>query len=251
MSKLSRGSWASLLLLVALWQVLAVSETVAFLPTPGKTLSTLIAEAQSGELWMHLGITLRRVAICFAVAMLTGTLMGVAMGLSPKANAVLDPWLVVLLNVPALVIIILCYLSLGLVEAAALLAVILNKIPNVAVILREGSRSFDPSYTALAVSYRLPWGDRLRHILLPQLAPYLAAAARSGLALIWKIVLVVELLGRSNGVGFQLHSYFQLFDVAGILAYSLSFIVVVQGLEWSVLRPLERHATRWKPVPAL
>ena len=94
--------------------------------------------------------------------------------------------------------------------------------------------------------FGVPRGRRLRHVILPQLYPYLAGAARSGLALIWKIVLVVELLGRSNGVGFQLGVYFQLFDVAGILAYALSFIVVVQLIEWGVLQPLERRVSQWR-----
>jgi NitT/TauT family transport system permease protein len=72
------------------------------------------------------------------------------------------------------------------------------------------------------------------------------AAARSGLALIWKIVLVVELLGRSNGVGFQLGLFFQLFDVAGILAYALAFIIVVQVIEWAILQPIERGLSQWR-----
>ncbi len=244
------GAWGSLLLIIGAWHLAASGQWVPFLPTPGKTLEVLWAEAQSGELWWHLGVTLKRVLICFVVAMITGSLIGIAMGRSERVNSTLDLWLVILLNVPALVTIILCYLSMGLVEAAALLAVILNKVPNVTVILREGARSFNPQFNALAISYRLSWTDRFWHILLPQLAPYLAAASRSGLALIWKIVLVVELLGRSNGVGFQLHSYFQLFDVAGILAYSAAFIVVVQLIEWQVLQPLERWSNRWKAVAA-
>jgi NitT/TauT family transport system permease protein len=58
----------------------------------------------------------------------------------------------------------------------------------------------------------------MRHFILPQLAPYLAAAAHSGLSLVWKIVLIVELLGRPNGVGFEIGVAFQLFDVTRILA---------------------------------
>ena len=72
------------------------------------------------------------------------------------------------------------------------------------------------------------------------------AAARSGLALIWKIVLVVELLGRSNGVGFQLGTFFQFFDIRSILAYTLSFAAVILLVEGSVMRPLERRLTRWR-----
>jgi NitT/TauT family transport system permease protein len=59
-------------------------------------------------------------------------------------------------------------------------------------------------------------------------------------------VLVVELLGRSDGVGFQIQVYFQLFDVAHILAYALAFILIVQLIEWAALQPLERRAARWK-----
>ena len=52
-----------------------------------------------------------------------------------------------------------------------------------------------------------------------QLAPYLAAGSRAGLSIIWKIVLVVELVGRPNGVGFVLGSAFSLFDMTEILSY--------------------------------
>jgi NitT/TauT family transport system permease protein len=87
---------------------------------------------------------------------------------------------------------------------------------------------------------------RLRHVVLPQLAPFIAGAARSGVALIWKIVLVVEFLGRSSGVGFQIHLYFQLFDVGMVLVYALSFIAVMLAVEWLILQPWERRVRRWR-----
>ncbi len=83
-------------------------------------------------------------------------------------------------------------------------------------------------------------------MVLPQLAPFFAASARTGLALTWKIVLVVELLGRSNGVGFELQTAFQLFDVATVLAYALAFTLVVQIIEVGLIQPWERHANRWR-----
>jgi NitT/TauT family transport system permease protein len=81
---------------------------------------------------------------------------------------------------------------------------------------------------------------------LPELFPFIIAAARSGLALIWKIVLVVELLGRGNGVGFQIGTFFNLFDVASILAYTIAFVAVIQFIELAILRPLERRANQWR-----
>ena len=91
---------------------------------------------------------------------------------------------------------------------------------------------------------------RFRHVVLPQLSPYLAAASRSGLSLVWKIVLIVELLGRPNGVGFEIGTAFQLFDVTKILAYALVFVAVMLAIEICVVQPFERYVSRWRPRPA-
>ncbi len=85
---------------------------------------------QSGELLFHLWHTLVRVIWAFALAMAIGMALGLAMGRFPKVDRWLDPWLVVFLNLPALVLIVLCYLWIGLNETAAIIAVTLNKIPT-------------------------------------------------------------------------------------------------------------------------
>jgi NitT/TauT family transport system permease protein len=233
--------------LLAVWTVAAgLADDPQMLPVPWALIGPLYQEIRSGELWTHLTATLIRVAWSFAMAMLGGIALGVAMGRSERVNRWLDPWLVVFLNLPALVLIVLCYLWIGLNETAAIAAVTLNKIPNVAAVIREGARALDPDLDALAQIYRMPRRKRLRHVLLPQLAPYITAAARSGVAVIWKVVLVVEFLGRSSGIGFQIHLYFQLFDVTMVLVYALSFVCVMLVVEWSFLQPWERRATRWR-----
>ncbi|MCE8051783.1 ABC transporter permease subunit [Halomonas desiderata] len=246
MRRSALACWVVLPLLVGLWGVLAWQLDTSLLPSPAAVLNTLQREAASGELQRHLAVTLQRVALSFLLAMAFGSLIGIAMGRLAWLDALLDPLLVLLLNLPALVLIILLYVWFGLVEAAAILAVVINKVPNVAVTLREGARSLDPRLEQMARVYGFSSPMRLWHVWLPQLFPYLMAATRGGLALIWKIVLVVELLGRSDGVGFQLHLAFQVFDVAGLLAYSLAFIAIVQLIELGLLQPLERRATRWR-----
>ena len=243
-------SWL-LIGLLALWQALAVGLSQPLLPTPERVALTLWQHAQSGELWQHLNATLGRVAISFTLAMLLGASLGILMGMRRSWDRLLDPLLVLLLNIPALVVILLLYIWLGMGEVAAIAAVVINKVPNIVVTLREGARCLDPQLGELAQAYRVSRYRMLRELLLPQLVPYFLVAARSGLALIWKIVLVVELLGRSEGVGFQLHLAFQMFDVPVILAYSLSFILIVQLIEWCVLRPCEARQRRWREAGAV
>ena len=246
---LRAGAWLyglSLLTLLLLWQFTAGLAESRVLPPPLEVLEVMLAALASGELLYHLGITLARVAASFLLAMAFGVALGIAMGRSKPLDRVLDGWLILFLNLPALVTIILCYVWFGLIEAAAVAAVAINKIPNVVVTLREGARALDPNYLEMARSFRLGRMQTLRHVVLPQLVPFIVAAARSGLALIWKIVLVVELLGRSSGVGFQLSIYFQLFDVASILAYTFAFVAVVQAIELGLLQPLERRVNRWR-----
>lgn len=236
----------SLAVFVLLWQIAALWTDSPALPPPLTVLSTFIEASASGELPYHLAVTLARTAVAFLLSMIIGASIGLVMGRSGRLDRFFDSWLILFLNIPALVVIILCYIWFGLTEVAAVLAVSINKIPNVAATMREGARALDRQYMDLARAYRFGGWKTLRHVILPQLSPFFAASARSGLALVWKIVLVVELLGRSNGVGFQLHLFFQLFDVPSILAYTIAFVAVIQLIEILIFKPWERAANRWR-----
>lgn len=239
-------SAASLLALLAFWQIAAMRAGDPLLaPGPGLVAQLMWQEAQ-GELFHHLGATLLRVAASFALALSVGIALGVAMGRRPGFDAAADPWLVALLNLPALVVIVLSYIWIGLNESAAILAVAINKIPLVTAIAREGARAMDPALDDMARIYRFGRLAYLRHILAPQMAPHVAAAARAGLALVWKIVLVVEFLGRPDGIGFMIHMHFQLFDVGLVLVYALAFVGVMLVVELFILQPWERRVRRWR-----
>jgi NitT/TauT family transport system permease protein len=247
--RLSAG-WNRLLsavALLALWQgsAMAVADP-ALLPSPFATFQAGYAELMRGELLFHVAITLARVAVAFALAMLIGSAIGIALGRSQTLDQVFNGWLVIGLNLPALVTMVLCYMWFGLTEVAAILAVTINKVPTVAAIVREGTKALDRSLFEMTQVFNVKPTRVLTRVILPQLAPSLMAAARAGLALTWKIVLVVELLGRSEGVGFQLGLFFQMFDVTGILAYSIGFVIVVLAIEYAVLQPVERRVTRWR-----
>ena len=236
----------SLVLFILIWQLASSWADPELLPSPAQVAISIHEHILSGDLVSSVGITLARVGVSFVFAMALGIAVGVSMGRSENWNTALDGLLILSLNLPALVVIILCYLWFGLGEFAAVLAVSVNKFPIVVVTMREGAKAVDRDLLQVAQAFKVSPQRTFFQVYLPQLYPYLLASARSGLALVWKIVLVVELLGRSNGVGFKLGVFFQFFDITSILAYSFAFILVVMAIELFVISPLERHFTEWR-----
>lgn len=234
------------LALLAVWQIASLAAQSRVLPGPIEVAQKLLTLAGTGPLLADLATTLLRAALGFAFAMGLGSVAGYLLGRHPRLDRFFQPLLVTGLNLPAIVVAILVYIWLGLTEVALVLAVTLNKLPLVAVTLREGTRALSADHDELGTVLRLSRRRRLTAIVLPQLLPYALAAARSGISLIWKIVLVFEILGSDRGIGFRISLYFQFFDVAAILAYAALFLGVVVLIEALVLRPLERRLLRWR-----
>ena len=132
--------------------------------------------------------------------------------------------------------------------AALIAAVVLNKMPIVIVNIREGTKSMEKNYFQIGKVYQLNNLIIWTKIILPQLYPYLMTSARTGLSLIWKIVLVFELLGRGNGIGFQLQVFFSFFDISGLLAYAIFFMSIILIIENFIMIPIEKKATHWRKL---
>ena len=238
--------FVSIFFLIIIWEIISriVGDKI-ILPSP-TDVSESIQYHASQDLFHHVYITLLRVFSAFFIAMIIGSAIGIVMGRKKKLDDYFDGWLILALNIPALVTIILCFIWFGLNEVAAILAVAINKIPTVTVILREGTKAVDEKLVEVGKIYNKSRFEIIKDILIPQLYPYFISAARSGLALIWKIVLVVELLGRSNGVGFKINEFFSMFDTTSILAYTIVFVLIIMSIEWFLVKPCEKRLTEWR-----
>ena len=238
--------YISIFSFIIIWQALSIILASSVFPSVVDIALELFRHVYEEELLNDLRITLIRVFITFIITMAIGIFFGIAMGISKKTNEFFNFFLVLGLNIPALVVIVICYIWFGLTDFAALLAVIINKVPIVIVNIREGTRVVENKYMDLAKVYKVEKKDIFFKVFLPQLYPYIIASIRLSLSLIWKIVLVVELLGRSDGIGFKISMFFQFFDITSILAYSLAFIFVILFIEKFILTPFENRMLVWK-----
>ena len=221
------------------------------LPDPWVSTVTLAKNFAQGDVLPHLAITLARVAGGLALAMAIGVPVGILMGINARAEKVLDIWVMVGLTVPSLCYAIICFILVGLNEAATMLAIGLTAAPAVAINLWEGVKTIDFKLVEMARIFEARRPTILARVLLPQVLPFIMASVRMGLGIVWKIAVLVELIGRPNGVGFKLFYWYQLADMAQVLAWTLLFTLIMLAIELGILKRIEQRLFGWRPRVAL
>ncbi len=238
----------SLAALLGVWVVLSLVLPSTIVPGPLEVVAAAWGNLLSGEAVRHLSLTILRVTLGLALAMVLGTATGLVMGLSRRGELFLDSWVMVGLTVPAIVYGMICLLWFGLNNAAAVIAIGITAFPSVAVNIWQGVKSIDPQLVGMAQAFRLGRRDVVLKIVLPQLVPYVLASLRFALGICWKICTTVELIGMSSGVGYMLNYWFGLFSMTQVFAWTLSFVVVMLAIEVAVFKPLEQRLAGWRPA---
>ena len=125
-----------------------------------------------------------------------GVPIGILMGLYRRAEAVLDVWVMIGLTVPSLCYAIVAFMWFGLNEGAAIIAIGVTAAPSITINIWEGVKNVDTKLVAMARVFEASRPAIVRRVLLPQILPYVMASARFGLGIVWKITVLVELIGR-------------------------------------------------------
>jgi NitT/TauT family transport system permease protein len=122
--------------------------------------------------------------------------------------------------------------------------------PFVAVSIWEGTKARGKHLTEMAQVYRANRILTLRKVLIPQLLPYIFSSLRLALSLSWKIALVAEAFGAGAGVGREMFNWFQDTRVDMMLAWGVSFMIVMVLIDLFVFRLWARRVFAWRPQVA-
>jgi len=217
-----------------------------FLPTPWRVVTSFVDAFTSGDIYEHIAISLRRVLFAWVVSVILGTAIGIWMGRSRLTEAFLSPWVMVGLALPGPVIILFSVLLIGVDESSRLVALTVAVTPFVVNIVHQGVRAVDPGLEEMAKVYRWSRRQWLRELLFPQIAAAIFAAVRFAFAFSWKIVLIVEALTTSEGVGGQLSFFFKLLRPDKVLAWVFTFTLILTLVDQLVFRRIERRIFAWR-----
>jgi sulfonate transport system permease protein len=240
-------AWPLPLALLALWGLAAQQEWIApqVLPSPAAVLATLHESATSGELWGHLQVSLLRVLGGFAVGLIGGLLLGVAMGLSPTVKDYLYPSFKAFSQVPVLGWLPLLMLLVGIDEALKIILISKAALVPIALNTCKGLQSVPTRYIEVARVLRLSRWQLLSRVVFPAALAPLWNGVRYGFTHAWLALVVVELLASSEGLGFMIVYGRQLFQLDVVLAAVLVVGAVGYGLDKG-LAAVERRLLGWR-----
>ncbi|MBI3013487.1 MAG: ABC transporter permease [Candidatus Tectomicrobia bacterium] len=241
----------SLLAILVVWWIISLFFPPSFIPGPEIVLKKVAALLFTGEFLFHMYKTLLRVILGFLWAFVIGSLIGMVMGFSRLAEHFFEVEVLVGLTIPGLAWAIISLMWFGIRDFSAIFSIFIIILPMIAVNMWEGTKALDRELIEMGHAFKASRKMVIRHVVIPQLVPYLFAATRFGFALAWKVVVVAEMLGLSNGVGFMINHSFGLFDMEGVLAWTLSFTLVMILLEFGIVKLIEKRATKWRPAVTL
>lgn len=245
-----RDSALALLLpaaIVLLWHLAARHGWVAaqILPAPEQVALPLFELWDSGELWANLSISLGRVAWGFSAALLIGTALGVAMGLSKTAEAYLYPSFKALSEIPVLGWIPLLIMLVGIGEAMKILIIAKAATVPITINTQQGIRNIPANFLEVARVYRFTPRQLWLKVVFPASLPSLFNGLRYGLTNAWLSLVTVELLASSEGIGYQMVWGRQLFQLDVVMACMVVIGLVGLAID-RLLQLAETFLLRWR-----
>ncbi|HLC25409.1 MAG TPA: ABC transporter permease [bacterium] len=238
---------ASVVAIFFIWWILSLIFPPTLIPKPWETLAEAGAIISSGNFFVEMGSTLRRVLVGFGLAMAVSIPLGILMGTLRNMESFFEPPVILGLTMPGLIWAVLMIMFFGLTETSAYAAVAITIFPMLTISIWQGTKSIDKDLIDMSNVFQATPLMKIVEVILPQLISHILAAIRYGLGLAWKVVVVVEMFGFSDGVGYQVVRGFNVFSMKTVLAWALTFLIVMILIEFGLIGWFERTVTRWRP----
>lgn len=205
-----------------------------FLPKPQAVwaafVKTMTKGYQGATLLQHLGASLYRILLAFALACLVGIPLGVFMGVSRNARALLNPLIEFYRPLPPLGLYTLLVMWLGIGESSKLSLLFLAGLPGIVISTIQAVTSVDPVYVRAAQSLGATRRHLLFHVYLPAAGPLILAGMRISLGFTYTVLVAAEIVAASAGIGWMIWdaAKFLLSDVVimGLIVLGLTGVVL-------------------------
>lgn len=215
-----------------------------FLPAPEAVWQAFLKAATKGyqgnTLQAHVGVSLARILVAFFAAILVGVPLGILMGLSRDARALLNPIIEFYRPLPPLGLYTLLVMWLGIGEESKFALLFLAGLPGIIITTTQAIWSIEPIYARAALALGAGPLDLVRHVYLPAAGPTILAGMRISLGFIYTVLVAAEIVAATAGIGWMI------WDAAKFLLSDVVIMgLIVLGLTGVALDLAMRQIGRW------
>jgi NitT/TauT family transport system permease protein len=220
-----------------------------FFSSPTAIANTAITLVSRGTIWRDIGVSMQEFALGYLGASVLGILLGIAAGWYRRVNALASPWIAAWYATPHIALIPLIVLWFGIGLWYKVFYVFLVAFFSVVINTLVGVQSAEAAYLDVAKSFRASQWTILRTVVLPGAVPYILTGLRLGAGRAWVGVVVSELVGANQGIGFMINLAGQMLNMSqamlGIVLLGTFGIAIGE-----VMRRIERRFDVWRPQRA-
>jgi NitT/TauT family transport system permease protein len=217
-----------------------------FFPEPSSIATELVSLLGSGELLVHLGWTVERVAIGFCLGAIPAVLLGLIMGLSPILMALLRPIIAAIYPIPKVALFPLIMLIFGLGETSKWVIVGIGVFFQVFFATLAGVANIERIYLDVAKNFGATRWQAYRMIAMPAALPFIFTGCQLGIGMALIVVVVAEQFGTKMGLGYLIWRSWQVFEVRDMFVGLMMVAILGYGIQLA-MGSLESRVIRWKP----
>jgi NitT/TauT family transport system permease protein len=235
------------LVLLAAWEVAALTGVLdARLFTPPSQIAQRGWQMLvGGELWVHIGATVARLAVGLVLGAVVGILAGLLMGVWRPVRAAFGPMFTALYALPKIAILPLLLLIFGLTETPKVLAVAISVFFVMQINTLAGILQIDARILEAARAYRATGWKLFRYVLLPGATPTIMTGLRVSAGISVIVVVAVEFVASNNGLGYLIWNSWQLFQPQTMYV-GLITVSIIGALVTALVIVLERILLPWR-----
>jgi NitT/TauT family transport system permease protein len=235
--------------LIALWWLLVGWTHSAIFPTPWQVVTGAWDLAQDGTLAVHIGASLTRVAIGFALAFVIGVPLGLWMGWVSGAFYTLNPLFQMLRPISPIAWIPVAILWFGVGNLSPIFLIFISSVFPMMVQTTVGVRTIDRRYLRAAANFGVPRAVLFRRVVIPAVLPEIIVGMRIGIGVAWLVVVAAEMIALNSGLGYLIMDSRNAGNRYDLVIASMIIIGVIGLLLDGATRLLERLDTvKWRYV---
>src|SRR6516165_1446893 len=240
-------------LAIGLWMLVARMHIWPpyMVPSPRGVFNALRAGFSDHSFWIAIAISMKRIAIGYAVSIAIGIVLGLLLASSEFLEQTLGALLVSLQSLPSICWLPMAVLWFGLSEKAILFVVVMGSVLSVTISMEAGRKQLPKIYSLAGRNLGARGLKLFFHVLFPASLPYLVSGLKQGWAFAWRSLIAGEMIFVSLGLGQLLMMGRDLNDMSQVIAVIILIIAIGYVVDGLIFKVMERRLQdKWGLAPA-